>query len=95
MQKLGPTQNRRGTAVTFHVIEGVVTSADLVPGATFETLAGETITLDADGYLVVFASNKNRTDPAGELHTNFRLSAAGGYLALRPSGAAVSRYTSC
>lgn len=31
--------------------------------------------------LLVFASNKDRRDPAGELHTNFRL-AAGEYLAL-------------
>ncbi len=36
--------------------------------------------LGPDGYLVVFASGKNRT--TGELHTNFKLSAAGGYLAL-------------
>jgi len=34
----------------------------------------------ANGYLVVFASGKNRT--AGQLHTNFKLSAEGGYLAL-------------
>jgi hypothetical protein len=32
------------------------------------------------GYLVVFASGKNRT--VGQLHTNFQLAAAGGYLAL-------------
>ncbi|MED5587167.1 MAG: CotH kinase family protein [Verrucomicrobiota bacterium] len=39
------------------------------------------ITLPAGGYLIVFASDKNRK--AGELHTNFRLSNdPGGYLAL-------------
>jgi hypothetical protein len=39
-------------------------------------------TLPANGYLVVFASGKNRAPPAGQLHTNFRLSAAGEYLGL-------------
>ena len=39
------------------------------------------ITLPAGGYLIVFASDKNRK--VGELHTNFRLSnEPGGYLAL-------------
>jgi hypothetical protein len=33
-------------------------------------------------YLVVFASGKNRTAVTGQLHTNFKLSAAGGFLAL-------------
>ncbi len=36
--------------------------------------------LNPNGYLIVFASGKDRT--AGELHTNFQLAAAGGYLAL-------------
>lgn len=40
------------------------------------------VTLPANGYLVVFASDKNRTPPAGQLHTNFRLSASGEYLGL-------------
>jgi hypothetical protein len=40
------------------------------------------VTLDSREYLVVFASNKNLTDPAGELHTNFRLDGEGEYLAL-------------
>ena len=40
------------------------------------------VTLDPDSYLVVFASNVNRIDPAGTLHTNFRLSSAGEFLAL-------------
>jgi hypothetical protein len=39
------------------------------------------VTLPAGGYLIVFASNKNRN--VGELHTNFRLATEpGGYLAL-------------
>jgi hypothetical protein len=40
------------------------------------------ITLESGAYLVIFASGKNRTDPAGRLHTSFQLSAAGEYLAL-------------
>jgi hypothetical protein len=39
------------------------------------------------GYLVVFASNQNRKDPAAELHTNFRLDGTGEFLALvQPDG---------
>jgi hypothetical protein len=34
------------------------------------------------GFLVVFASGKNERDPAGELHTNFALAAAGESIAL-------------
>lgn len=40
------------------------------------------VTLSGGGYLVVFASDKNRRDPAGRLHTNFSLDADGDYLAL-------------
>lgn len=40
------------------------------------------ISIPADGYLVVFASGKNRRPTSGELHTNFALSGGGGYLAL-------------
>src|SRR5436190_13605553 len=36
----------------------------------------------ANGYLVVFASGKNRAVAGAELHANFSLSAAGEYLAL-------------
>jgi hypothetical protein len=39
-------------------------------------------TLPAGGYLLVFASNKDRAPVAGELHANFKLSAGGEYLAL-------------
>ena len=48
------------------------------------------VTLGPDAYLVVFASGKDRRDPAGELHTNFKLSGAGEYLGLvRPDGVTV------
>src|SRR5581483_3523859 len=40
------------------------------------------VTLPADGYLVIFASGKDRTDPTRPLHTNFSLDADGEYLAL-------------
>ncbi len=49
------------------------------------------VTLPADGYLVVFASNKNRSDPSSPLHTNFALSAGGEYLGLiKPDGTTVA-----
>ena len=42
---------------------------------------------------VVFASDKDRRDPLGELHANFKLSAGGEYLALLdPGGAVVHEY---
>ena len=48
------------------------------------------VNLDPGATLVVFASGKNRTDPAARLHTNFRLSADGEYLALvAPDGVTV------
>lgn len=47
------------------------------------------VTIPAHGYRVVFASSKNRTNPAANLHTNFSLSAAGEYLALTAPGGAV------
>ncbi len=40
------------------------------------------VSLDPGEFLVVFASNKNRTNPASELHTNFKLDGDGEYLAL-------------
>ncbi len=49
----------------------------------------EAVTLDAGGFLIVFASGKDRS--SGELHTNFKLGAGGGYLALvRPDGRTVA-----
>lgn len=45
------------------------------------------VTIPADGYLVVFATKKNRTVAGSELHTNFKLSSGGEYLALvKPDG---------
>ncbi len=51
-------------------------------------------TLPAGGYLVVFASGKNRTADPAHLHTSFQLNAEGGFLALvRPDGSnAASSY---
>jgi hypothetical protein len=40
------------------------------------------IVLQANEYLLVWASDKNRTNPAAPLHTNFRLASDGEYLAL-------------
>lgn len=40
------------------------------------------VTLAAKGYLVVFASNKNRNNPTNQLHTDFSLDADGEFLAL-------------
>lgn len=75
------------------------------PGAAAVSLAGYHLTddlaqprkwtfpavvLEPGGYRVVFASGKNRVDPAGELHTGFQLSAAGESLALiAPNGSEV------
>lgn len=48
------------------------------------------VSIDADGYLVVFASGKDRAVAGQELHTNFRLGNGGDYLALvRPDGTTV------
>ncbi|HXJ60397.1 MAG TPA: lamin tail domain-containing protein [Verrucomicrobiae bacterium] len=55
----------------------------------YQFLAGATnwtfpsMSLSGQEFLVVFASGKNRTNPAALLHTNFKLSSAGEYLALR------------
>lgn len=50
---------------------------------------------ESDNFMVVFASGKNRTNNAAELHTNFRLPAGGGYLALAdPNGNIVSVFNS-
>lgn len=49
------------------------------------------ISVPSGGYLLVFASNKNRKDPARPLHTNFSLDADGDYLALvRADGTTVA-----
>ncbi|HVK58237.1 MAG TPA: CotH kinase family protein, partial [Candidatus Kapabacteria bacterium] len=40
------------------------------------------VSIAPNSYLVVFASSKNRTNPAAKLHTTFNLRKEGGYLAL-------------
>ena len=52
-----------------------------------------TANLPAGGYLVVRASDENRIDEGGRLHTNFKLSASGDYVALvSPDLAVVSEF---
>lgn len=52
------------------------------------------VTVPAYGYLTVWASGKNRIDPAYPLHTNFSLSKTAGYLALmKPDNSAASEFT--
>ncbi len=46
-------------------------------------------TLDANAYLLVYASGKDRRNAAANLHTNFQISANGGYLALVGPGPVV------
>ena len=48
------------------------------------------VMLEKNSYLIVFASEKNRLDPSGKLHTNFKLSGSGEYLAVCTPEAAVS-----
>ncbi len=49
------------------------------------------ITLKAGDYLLVFASEKKRDDPNSELHTNFKLSGSGEFLAVvEPDGTTIS-----
>ena len=49
------------------------------------------VSLPANGYLVVFASGKNRAVAGAQLHANFSLAAQGEYLALvQPDGTTVA-----
>ncbi|NQU23031.1 MAG: lamin tail domain-containing protein [Candidatus Nealsonbacteria bacterium] len=49
------------------------------------------VVIESGGYLLVFASSKDRTNPLGELHTNFKLSSSGEYLALvEPDGMTIA-----
>ncbi len=51
------------------------------------------VSIPAKGYLLVFASSKNRTNAAGQLHANFALSQGGEFLGLStPWGALVSAF---
>ncbi|MEW6237587.1 MAG: lamin tail domain-containing protein [Candidatus Omnitrophota bacterium] len=68
---------------------------------TFTDASAADLTIPSGGYLIVFASGKEGTDPAqpyyidsaSYLHTNFKLSAAGDSVALiSPDGIAVSAY---
>ncbi|MDP6206752.1 MAG: lamin tail domain-containing protein, partial [Roseibacillus sp.] len=61
--------------------------------ATLNKWAFPGIILSPGEQLLVFASNKNRNDPASELHTNFKLTSQGEYLALvRPDGSTVEHH---
>ena len=52
-------------------------------------------TLAPGGVLIVWASDRNRKLPGGDLHTNFKLSADGEYLGLyRPDGTLADAYAS-
>ncbi len=77
------------------------------PDAVPLSLAGWTLTDDAarparwtfpatelppGGYLVVFASGKNRAVSGAELHSNFSLSAGGEYLGLFPPGSTTAAF---
>lgn len=49
------------------------------------------VAIDPGARLVVFASDKNRIDPDGQLHTNFKLGAGGEYLGLaQPDGSSIA-----
>jgi len=49
------------------------------------------VSIQPQQYLVVFASDRDSTDPEDELHTNFKLDGDGEYLALvHPDGATIS-----
>ncbi|MCH1505397.1 MAG: CotH kinase family protein, partial [Verrucomicrobiales bacterium] len=50
-------------------------------------------TVAPGNFVVVYASGQDLTDPAGELHANFKLNAAGGFLALSTSeGSTISAF---
>ena len=51
------------------------------------------VTIEPQGFLIVFASAKNRAIPGAALHANFKLAADGGYLGLfQPGGALAYHY---
>jgi len=50
--------------------------------------------ISAGGFMIIFASGKNRAVAGQELHTNFKLSAGGEYLALtRPDGSLATQFS--
>jgi len=51
------------------------------------------VTIEAGGYMLIFASGKNRSNPSEELHANFKLNANGEYLGLvKPDGQTVAHH---
>ncbi|WP_163319720.1 chitobiase/beta-hexosaminidase C-terminal domain-containing protein [Dysgonomonas sp. 520] len=48
------------------------------------------VTINAGGYLVIFASEKDKSNSGSNLHTNFKLSGGGEYLAILEPGQIVS-----
>jgi CotH kinase protein/Lamin Tail Domain/Chitobiase/beta-hexosaminidase C-terminal domain len=51
------------------------------------------VSINANNYLLVWASAKDRTNNANPLHTNFKLGKTGGYLALvAPNGTVISEF---
>ncbi|MFT5526663.1 MAG: hypothetical protein ACI9HK_004642, partial [Pirellulaceae bacterium] len=49
------------------------------------------VDIDDDGFLLVFASSKDRTNPLLQLHTNFNISGSGEYIALvEPDGSTIA-----
>ena len=51
------------------------------------------VEIASDGYLLIFASGKDRNTSGSELHTNFKLSGAGEYLALfNPEGISATAF---
>jgi hypothetical protein len=76
------------TAVAVNLAGWKLTDLPGGPGWSFPS-----VNLPAGGYLVVFASGKNRTVQPGNLHTDFSLDSAGEYLALiKPGGAVADVY---
>lgn len=64
----------------------------LLDGALTWTFPNATI--EGGAYSIVFASGKNRVNPAAPLHTNFKLGKGGEYLALkRPDGSIATEYS--
>jgi hypothetical protein len=62
-------------------------------GDDLQKWAFPTRTLGAGGFVIVFASGKDRDPTNGELHANFSLSSGGEYLALvRPDGSIASEF---
>ncbi len=58
------------------------------PDGNPERWSFPSVSLPSKGYLIIYASGKNRRDPEANLHSNFRLSASGESLALvAPDGA--------